>query len=58
MTVFNGGFRPDITAGMMSLHSVKQMLFCIAQNDNSAREMDAYTLLGISSIIEDAGAGL
>ena len=32
MTVFNGGYEPDITTGLMHLHSVKQALFCISQH--------------------------
>ena len=55
MTVFNGGLKPDMTSGLLNLNSVKQMLFCIAQNESSARELDAYAMLGISNILEDAG---
>lgn len=30
------------------------MLYCIAQEDSSFRELDSFTLLGVSSILEDA----
>ena len=39
----------------MNLQAVKQMLFCIAQDDSAAQELNAYSLLGISNILEDAG---
>jgi len=55
MTVFRGGFKPDTNNGLMNLNSVKQMLFCIAQNESSARELDAYSLLGISNLLDDVG---
>lgn len=54
-TVFQGGNQPDITTGLMNLYSVTQMIFCIAQDDSSAQELDAYTLLGISNILQNAG---
>ncbi len=56
MTVFSSGLKPDMTSGLLNLNSVKQMLFCIAQNESSARELDAYAMLGISNILEDAGS--
>ena len=55
MTVFRGGFKPEISSGLMNLNSVKQMLFCIAQEESAARELDAYSILGISNILGDAG---
>ena len=55
MTVFSGGYKPAAHDGIMNLHSVKQMLFCIAQSDYSTQELDPYSLLGISNILEDAG---
>ena len=55
MTVFNGGYTPAAHDGLLNLHSVKQMIFCIAQNDSSAQELNAYSLLGISNILEEAG---
>jgi plasmid replication initiation protein len=39
----------------MNLNSIKQMLFCIAQDDSAAQELDAYTLLGISNILDNTG---
>ncbi len=55
MTVFRGGYQPDISTGLLNLNSVKQMLFCIAQDESAARELDAYSILGISNILADAG---
>ena len=40
---------------LMNLQAIKQMLFCIAQDDSAAQELNAYSLLGISNILEDAG---
>jgi len=45
-------YEPDID-GMISLHCIQHMLFCLAQDDSAAKEMDAFTLLGISGILED-----
>lgn len=55
MTVFRGGHQPDISTGLLNLHSIKQMLFCIAQNKSSAQELDTYAMLGISNLLEEAG---
>jgi len=55
MTIFNAGDSADITSGLMNLNSVKQMIFCIAQEDNLSREMNAYDWLGVSNILEHAG---
>ncbi|WP_321492748.1 hypothetical protein [uncultured Desulfobacter sp.] len=55
MSIFRGGYQSDISTGMLNLCSIKQMLFCIAQDDSAAQEMNYTTLLGISNILEDAG---
>lgn len=55
MPIFNGQYPPDFTSGLMNLNSVTRMLFCIAQNDSSFRELDIYSLLGVSNILEAAG---
>ncbi|HBT86969.1 hypothetical protein [Desulfobacter sp.] len=47
--------KPCITSGLLNLQSVKQMLFCIAQDESAAQELDAYTLLGISNILDSTG---
>lgn len=44
--------KPDAVLGLMNLNSIKQMFFCIAQSDDSAHELDSYSLLGISNIME------
>ena len=50
MPVFN-----DVTTGLMNLNSVARMIYCIAQEDNLFKEMDAYSWLGVSNILEHAG---
>ena len=55
MTMFRGGYKPAAHDGLLNLQSVKQMIFCIAQEDSAAQQLDADSMLGISSILEDAG---
>ena len=55
MTIFNGGYELSMNNGLMNLSSVKQMLFCIAQNDSSSQELDTHTILGVSNILEEIG---
>ncbi len=55
MGVFNGGYKPDTHSGLMKLFSVKQLIFCLGQSDDAAHELDAYSMLGISMMLEEAG---
>ncbi len=55
MAIFSGGYKPDATQGLMNLQSIRQMIFCIAQDDNSAQELDAFSMLGISNILGEIG---
>ena len=55
MAIFRGGFEPDVTQGLMNLQSIRQMVFCIAQDDSAAQELDAFSMLGISNILGEIG---
>lgn len=55
MPVFNGGYDYIIDSGFMKLVSIKQLLFCIAQDESVLQELDTYTLLGVTMMLEEAG---
>ena len=55
MTIFTGGFIPDTHTGLRKLWCIKQLLFCIAQEENAFRELDSYSILGLTTILEEIG---
>ncbi len=55
MGTFNGGYTPNAENGLINLYAVKQVLFCIAQSDSAALELDSHSILGLSNILESAG---
>lgn len=55
MAIFSGGYAESTDSGLMKLWCMKQLLICIAQEEGAFNELDSYSMLGLTMILNEVG---